>query len=253
MLDFQQLTTWLLIFTRMASFIAVAPFFSVKGVPVLAKAGLAVFLTIATASLVPEVASSSSAFAYTLELVRETVVGLSLGFTANMIFQAVKIGGELIDLQMGFAMANIFDPFSGSRVTLMGQFQYYYATLLFLVLNGHHSLILAMVKSYQIVPLAGAQMSGLLVEQMLNIFVGMFAIALKIAVPVMAVLIISDISLGLVARTVPQLNVFILGFPVKAALGMLVVALILPLLAETVAGLVTQMEKDLLLIMGSFS
>jgi len=253
-LDFQQLAVLLLVFVRISAFTATAPFFSIQGVSGLAKVGFAVVLTITVLPFVPaEMGPPGSLWSFMIFVAAETFIGLLLGFTATLIFQAVKVGGELIDVQMGFAMASVLDPLNGTRVTLMGEFLYIYALLLFFTFNGHHSLIMAVAKSFQLVPLGAGALSGVMMQQLVNIFVGMFAVAFKIAAPVMAVLIISDISLGLVARTVPQLNVFILGFPLKAGLGMLVVALILPLLAGIVTDLITQMEKDIILIMGSFS
>ncbi|WP_366922981.1 flagellar type III secretion system protein FliR [Metallumcola ferriviriculae] len=253
MVDFQELIGWLLVFTRLSAFVVTAPFFSIKGIPSLVKIGLAVLLTVIIGPFVPMDIIPVSMLGLVFLIAKEVVVGLLLGFTAGLIFQAIKIGGELIDIQMGFAMASLFDPISNTRVTLIGQFQYYYAILLYLVLNGHHSLILAIVRSFQLVPLGSAMLSGILAQHFISIFLGMFAVAFKIAAPVIAVLIISDISLGLVARTVPQLNVFMLGFPIKAALGMLVVALLLPLLAGIVTDLMTQIEKDLLIVMESLS
>ena len=251
MLDFLQLSAAFLVLVRISAFTITAPFFSIKGIPVLTKVGFAVLLTFLTIPFVPQLESVNSVLVFMLLVGKEVMTGILLGFTTNLVLQAVRIGGEMIDLQMGFAMARVLDPQSGTQVTLMGNVEYTFAILLFFVFNGHHALILAIVKSFQLVPLGAGSFGGDLAQQLVSLFVGMFAVAFKIAAPVLAVLLISDISLGLVARTVPQLNVFILGFPIKAGLGMLVVALVLPMLAGVISDLLVQMEKDLILIMES--
>ncbi|MBO8167988.1 MAG: flagellar type III secretion system protein FliR [Thermoanaerobacteraceae bacterium] len=251
MLDFQLWLVGLLVFARISSFTVAAPFFDIRGIPTLAKIGFAAVLTILVVPFVPGPTGFNGLLAYMLHVINEVLTGLLLGFAASLIFHFVRVGGELIDLQMGFAMARVMDPQGEAQVTLMGNLQYIFAILLFFTLNGHHTLIAALIKSFQLVPLATGSLTGGLVEQLVNIFVSMFALAFKIAAPVLAVLLISDLSLGLVARTVPQLNVFMLGFPLKAGLGMLVVALILPMLSGIVSDMLLQMKKDLLLIMRS--
>lgn len=251
MLDFHLWLVGLLVFARISSFTVAAPFFDIRGIPALAKIGFAAVLTILVVPFVPGPTDFNGLLAYTLHVINEVLTGLLLGFAASLIFHFARVGGELIDLQMGFAMARVMDPQGEAQVTLMGNLQYIFAILLFFTLNGHHTLIAALIKSFQLVPLATGSLTGGLIEQLVNIFVSMFALAFKIAAPVLAVLLISDLSLGLVARTVPQLNVFMLGFPLKAGLGMLVVALILPLLSGIVSDMLLQMKKDLLLIMRS--
>lgn len=250
MFDFLIIQGWLLILARASAFVTMAPFFSMQGVPPMVKIGFSFILSIILLPLVPFTPREDiSLFAWWFLVVKEVIVGLTLAFLTNMVFAAIRIAGELIDIQMGFAMAAVLDPQTQTRTTLMGQFKYMIAILIFLSLDGHHVLISALAHSYTIVPIGNVVIDSIISLFILKTFVGMFALAFKIAAPIVAVLIIADIALGLVARTVPQLNVFILGFPLKAGLGMFTVALVIPLFATVVGHLLAQMERDLVTVM----
>ncbi len=250
MFDFFIVQGWLLLFARASAFVAVAPFFSMQGVPALVKIGFSFLFSVMLLPQVPFVPMEEiTILGWWILVVKEVAVGLILGFLANLVFASVRIAGQIIDLQMGFAMANVLDPQSQSRSTLIGQMKYMVAILIFLAVDGHHLLIGSLVHSYTLVPLAQVVLEPTVALFILKSFVGIFALAFKIAAPIIAVLVISDVALGLVARTVPQIHVFILGFPLKAGLGMFTVALILPLFASVMGYLLSQLERDLLTIM----
>jgi len=243
-----------LVFVRTTTFLMAVPFFFIGSVPVYARVGLGLIISgmLYSALDLGSALQGGSAVLLSLTVVQETLVGLILGFTATLVFSAIRIGGELIDLHMGFAMAGLFDPVSGSRTTVVGNFLYIVAALLFFAMDGHHSLLLLLSRSYEAVPLAGAVFEPKLAEEILGIFTAMFTLGFKIAAPLIAVMFISDLALSFVSRTVPQLNVFIMGFPLKAGFGMLALIVFLPLFISVVNGIVTEMEKDLLRLMGSF-
>ena len=250
MFDFLIIQGWLLIFARASAFVTIAPFFSIRGIPVLVKIGFSFILSVVLLPLVPFAPMEHiSLLAWWFLVIKEVAVGLTLAFLANMVFAAVRISGELIDIHIGFAMASVLDPQTQTSTTLMGQFKYMVAILIFLSVDGHHVLISALAHSYTLVPIANVLIDPIVSLYVLKTFVGMFALAFKIAAPIIAVLIIADIALGLVARTVPQLNVFILGFPLKTGLGMFTVAIVIPLFATVVGYLLSQMERDLITVM----
>lgn len=243
------------VFIRTTSFLVVSPFFQIRRVPAFVKVGTGLILALL---LLPAVSMENMVVPVTtaglvLVVIQETLVGLILGFAATLVFAAIRLAGELIDLHIGFSMASLFDPQSGMSTTLLGQFLYILAVLLFLTLDGHHSLLMALAKSLELVPLTGAVFQGTLAGQMAGLFSEMFVLGFKIAAPLIAVMVISDLSLSLVSRTVPQLNVFIIGFPLKAGLGMLTLIFIMPLLAVVVAGIIGQMEKDLMFVIRSLT
>ncbi|MEW6661737.1 MAG: flagellar biosynthetic protein FliR [Bacillota bacterium] len=244
----------LLVLVRMASFMVAAPFFAIRQVPGLAKIGLAALLTFLIFPALPPVPAvllPDTLGGTALVLVGEVLVGLAMGFVATLTFSAIRVAGELADLHMGFAMTILMDPQTSTQTSLMGEFLYLVGILLLLAANAHHHLLAGLIKSYQIVPLGSPTFSGLAASNAVGIFSAMFAMAVRIAAPVMAVMLITDLALGMVARTVPQLNVFILGFPLKIALGIFTFSLAAPLLAVAANNLFAQMEKDLALLIGS--
>ncbi|BDG35156.1 flagellar biosynthetic protein FliR [Saccharococcus caldoxylosilyticus] len=214
---------FLLVFVRVASFFATLPLFSYRTIPNVHKIGLSFFLSwiIFFAISQPTVAIDEM---YVLLVLKEVLVGLGIGLFAYMIMAVVQIVGGLIDFQMGFAIANVIDPQTGAQSPLMGQYLYTFALLLLLSVNGHHLLLDGIFYSYQFIPLDQWPRfaDSHVVPYIVKSFGMMFAIAFQMSVPLVGCLFLVDVALGIVARTVPQLNIFVVGFPVK-----IVVALIL--------------------------
>lgn len=253
MVDYNLWLIFLLVLTRITAFIVVAPLLSNRSVPPWSKIGLSLALA---AVLTPFAGNPPlldlSGPVFTILLLGEALMGLALGVVANIIFTGIMVAGQMMDVSMGFAMSSLFDPASQIQSTLMGRFLNVMALMILLAMDGHHSMILALATSFDLVPAAGVQFEPLMVQEVITIFTGMFLLAFKLAAPVLAVIFVSEISLGLVARTVPQLNVFILGFPLKIGLGVLVLALTMPLMGVVFGNLMSQMERDLITIIGSF-
>ncbi|HBT47773.1 MAG TPA: flagellar type III secretion system protein FliR [Peptococcaceae bacterium] len=248
-----QVEAFFLVLVRLTAFMVTAPFFSIRNVPTITKAGwaalLAVFLFPAVSAPEPGGQLWGTSLAYGLAVVNEALAGLALGYIANLLYTAVRVAGEILDLNMGLAMANLLDPQNAAPSTLLGQFFALLGLFLLLALDGHHALLLALRESFRLLPLGGVPFTGALVENVVGFFCSMFLWALRLVLPVLVVLLVADISLSLVARTVPQLHVFILSFPLKVGLGLLTLVVFLPLLATTVGNLLAQMERDLALIL----
>lgn len=240
-----------LVLARLASFMILAPFFSIKGSPNLIKIGFAVFLTVL---LLPSIKIAENIpidmASYSVLVIKEVIVGLILGYVSMLTFNAIKIAGELIDIQMGFSMATVLDPQTYSRVTLVGQFLFLLQILLFFAVDGHHSLLMAISYSYTLIPVTGAVFKTTFVTAILKMFVEMFSLGIRMAAPFIVAFLICDIGLGILARSVPQLNVFILSFPMKTGIGLVTIAAVLPIMTSLVNNVLSQMEKDLSVIMG---
>lgn len=240
-----------LVLVRLASFMILAPFFSIKGSPNLIKIGFAVFLTVL---LLPSIKIAENIpidmASYSVLVIKEVIVGLILGYVSMLTFNAIKIAGELIDIQMGFSMATVLDPQTYSRVTLVGQFLFLLQILLFFAVDGHHSLLMAISYSYTLIPVTGAVFKTTFVTAILKMFVEMFSLGIRMAAPFIVAFLICDIGLGILARSVPQLNVFILSFPMKTGIGLVTIAAVLPIMTALVNNVLSQMEKDLSVIMG---
>ncbi|MEG3069880.1 MAG: flagellar biosynthetic protein FliR [Candidatus Syntrophopropionicum ammoniitolerans] len=154
-------------------------------------------------------------------MVSEIGVGLLLGFAVTMILNSIRMAGAFIDLQIGYAMSNVVGPSTGTMGALLSQYLYLLGLVFFLVINGHHTLIIALTKSYLFVPLSTAAFSGAISPVLLNIFAGTFTFGFQVAAPILAVVLVTDLALGFLTRTTPQINVFLTGFPIKITVGLL--------------------------------
>lgn len=219
--------TLLLVLGRVLSFLAVAPIFSRRNIPVLAKVGLGFLLSIsAMSALDTPFAGGTTDFIYSF--LAEVFSGLAAGILCTWLFQSMQMGGQLMDQQAGFGMASLLDPGSATQSTLLANLVMYISILLFIELNGHHILVLGVIRSFAIVG-PGEAVLGMGVAQLaLRTLLLAYVLLIRVAVPVLVVLILTDLTLGMVGRTVPQLNVLMLGLPIKAAVAMLVLATVSP-------------------------
>jgi len=254
LLDFAQLAAFFLVLLRATAFVVSGPLFALRGIPVPVKAGFAFLLALALYPVLPVQDYLPGDFLlYLLQAAGEVAVGFGLGLLASLVLQIVQMAGHLLDIQIGFSLANIFDPVSGAQNTLIGHFMYLCGLLLFLNLDGHHHMLLALAKSYQLVPLTSASVTGEATEVAMKAFAGAFAIAVQVAAPILAVLVITDLAFGFVARTAPQINVFMLGFALRIAIGLLIISLLAPVFVSIFSVILRFVENNLFLLMRGLS
>jgi len=256
MLDFIPLSvipTFLLIFARTLAFFMTVPLFSYRTIPTLFKIGFSFFLSIVIfTSMEPSVFALDHH--YILLLLKEVTVGLAIGLIAYIILSAVQIAGGFIDFQMGFAIANVVDPQTGAQSPIIGQFFYTFALLFLLSVNGHYLLIDGMYNSYQFIALDGfLSFDGTFGSFIVDMFNQMFIIAFQMAIPIVGCLFLVDVALGLIARTVPQVNVFVVGLPLKILVSFLAIFVFLSLymmLAKFIFETMFTTMRDLMVILG---
>lgn len=222
---------FLLIFCRIASFFVVAPVFSSRNVPSTFKIGLSFFVALlAFSGLGAQPVPMDSL--YIISIIKEILVGLFLGFIGYLFFTVVQIAGSFIDMQMGLSMANIYDPMTGVSSPITGNLKFMVAILLFLAFNGHHLLLQAIVDSYQWIPLQNDAFARLyggdMSEFMVRTFTDTFSLAFKMAAPLVAALFLTDVGLGILARTAPQFNIFVIGVPLKIIVGLILLSFVFP-------------------------
>lgn len=222
---------FMLIFCRITAFFVVAPIFSSRNVPTSVKIGLSTFVAfLAFSGLGMQPVPIDSL--YVISIIKEILVGLLLGFIGYMFFTIVQIAGSFIDMQMGLAMANIVDPLTGVASPITGNLKFMVAMLLFLTFNGHHLLLTAIIDSYDWIPLENEAFVRMYSEQMsefiLRSFTDSFALAFKMAAPMVAVLFLTDVGLGILARTAPQFNIFVVGVPLKIFVGLVFLSFLFP-------------------------
>ena len=249
------LTVLLLIIARVSAFFVILPLFSHRTIPASHRIAFAVILSwmmYYTIDVEPFEINGD----YILLIMKEVIVGLFIGLLAYIIMSAVQIAGGFIDFQMGFAIANVIDPQTGAQSPLVGQFLNTLALLLLLALNGHHLLLDGIFYSYQFIPM---ELSWLAfgqenyVEFIMKTFAGIFAVAFQMSIPIVATLFLVDIALGITARTVPQLNIFVVGFPIKIGVSFLVLLIMMGVLMAVVQKMFEMMVvsmRDLMIILG---
>jgi len=168
---------------------------------------------------------------FALLIVSEVLLGLLLGLVARLIFTAVEFGATVIGFQMGFAAANVFDPQNQRQVALISQFQNVFSILIFLAINGHHLFLRTAVLSYDVLPPGRFNVSGDAIPYLMELSSHMFALGVQFSAPILTVLLLSGLILGILARVFPQLNVFLISFPVNIGTAFIVIALTLPLIS----------------------
>jgi len=225
----EQFQTFLLCFSRVMAILAAIPVINSRQAPAQIRIGLG----FATALLLfPMMASHTpnmefSLVEFTLVMVNEVLIGLLLALIAQLIFTAVSFGGTIIGYQMGFAAANIFDPQTTQQMSLMSQFSNVISILIFLALNLHHIFFKVIVDSYILLPPGTLDFSGQTIPLLIDMAGHMFLLAIKLSAPILALLLISNLVLGILSRIFPQLNVFMLSFPINIGIALLVIGLTL--------------------------
>lgn len=218
-------------FLRIGAMLTAAPLFGSHAVPVRIRVALGFVLALALVGLLPTPPSVNLlSLDGGLAVARELLVGLLIGFVLQMVFSTLAMAGEIVSLAMGLAFASMTDPESGMPVPVIGEYYTVFATLIFLALDGHTALLLLTLDSFDAIPPAGG---GLAVEGYWTL-VGwgseMFRGALFVALPAAASLLVVSVSMGVVARSAPQLNIFAVGFPMSLLLGLVFLLLSLPTL-----------------------
>jgi flagellar biosynthesis protein FliR len=243
-----QFLGFVVILGRVSGLIVSAPVLGDSTIPVQVKAAFAFILSLIFYPLVaaPQVGANPNAIAVVLLTAKEVGVGLLIGFSARLLFSGVSLAGEVIGFQMGIGIANVFDPTSDTQVPLVGQIKLNFALLVFVALDGHLVLIRALVMSYRFIKPGGLELTQPLFTYLMNLAAKVFVVGLQVGAPLIVAMLAANFSIGLIARSVPQVNVFVVGFPFTIALGILLLALGFPFFIEAVHALVDQLEALLL-------
>lgn len=235
-MDFYELlqnhaAVFLLMLTRISGIFLIAPFYGSQNIPIYFRAGLAFAITMVMFPVVDQntaIEAPPSLLGYLINVISELFVGWLIGFVAYVTMQAVNFAGKMMDMQAGFAVVNEMDPTSGQQAPLIGSLLYYLMLIVFLTTNGHHMLLAALVRSFDAIPLVGLHYDNSLAEMITDFTAGVFVTGVKIALPITFAILITNVSLGILARTMPQLNIFVVGIPMQIIVGIFVLAMIIP-------------------------
>lgn len=237
-LDTFQIFILALVFARVAALMVTAPLFRGKNVPAMVKMGLSLLVALLLLPVLSLPADLPLTIWELLSLLlREALVGLSMGFFVQLFFLAVGVAGQLIDTEMGFHMASVLDPLSDSQMPLIGNLFSMLSMLLYLSLHGHLLLFRAIADSYQLLPLGTLDFITN-VAAIINACTRLLALSVQIALPVIGASLFTSLMFGIMAKSVPQMNVFIVGMPLKIVILSIVLVVTLP-------GLIYFMERGL--------
>ncbi len=229
LIPIDQFQNFLLCLSRVVVMISAIPVFAGSQMAGRLKIGLsfmtAVLLFPLMAQYTPTAITSVGELGFLM--VNEVVLGALIGLTARLVFTGISFGGTVIGYQMGFAAANIFDPQTTQQLSLMSQFINIFSLLIFLAFNGHHFFFQAIVDSYAFFPPGYLDFSGEAVPKLMKLASEMFILGVKFSAPILVLLLLSNMVLGVLSRVFPQLNVFMLSFPINIGTSFLVIGLTL--------------------------
>ena len=243
-----QFATFLLVFVRVSVMLFVFPVFSAPQVPIVARLGLSAIISFVVYKTVP-IVTISSFYDLGLGVVSQIALGVIVGFVSQLVFTGIQFAGELIDLQIGFAVANVINPTTQTQVTIIGEFQLALATLLFLVTDSHHLLLQGIAGSFGLAPLPFINLDSATAGNIVTFLSQAFLIVFRIAAPVGTALFLTNVGLALMARVAPQMNVFVVGFPIQIGVGLIMLAISVPLLGSVAPALFQEAAQHMDTIM----
>lgn len=224
------LVFWLVV-GRMGGFVMSAPILGSSSIPGQIKVALVLtlsFLLFPGASVSPGISFPPHIVNCVLYLISEIGLGFAVGYTVRLIFVGIQLSGQIIGLQMGLGLAQFLDPQSTTQTSVISQFQHVLAMMIFISLNAHYFCLIAMMDSFNILPLGGFFFSNHFVKELISAVGRVFSIALQAGVPVILTLLLIQIVMGIVSRVIPQINIFMISLPLKIGVGLLLIGLSMP-------------------------
>ena len=221
-ITYQDFKTFLLVLVRISTILFMMPFFNARVIPVLSKAGLAVVITLI---FFPVLNRAAGEFPNTVigmgQLVAaEIMIGVILGLLVQIFFEGIKMMGQMVGFQTGFAITNIIDPHSGVQISIFSNLAYFVAIVLFLILNGHHIILSGLLESFTVLPVGVSALNREMLSKMIPLFGEMFVIAVKVGAPAIAALLFTKVAFGLITKLIPQMNIMIVAFPAQIVVGL---------------------------------
>ncbi len=233
-----------MVLMRVASFIFVAPFFSMSNTPRHIRILLSIFISALIFKLIPhEGPIYESLLQYTILILKEVISGLIIGFGANICMMVVNFAGHIADMEMGLSMVTLFDPATKDSVTITGAL-YNYSIMLMMLLSGMHRYLLsALVETYTLIPINGQVFHvNRLMSGMLEFMGDYVVIGFRICLPIFATMIILNAVLGVLAKVSPQLNMFAVGIQIKVLVGLGILFLTMTMLPDAADMIFTEMK-----------
>ena len=228
-------------FLRVLAVFTAAPIFSSKSIPLRARIALAFFISLASqASLQDQPLISLSSPEALGAVMQQVGIGLAIGFTVRLVFASIELAGEIVGFQMGLNFASFFDPSFNTQSSAVAKFFGHMAAFLFIVMNGHLLVIMAVVKSFKAFPVDQNFIEALKVMKLYELGANLFASGLWIALPMVGMLMFVNLAMGVVSRVAPQMNIYSIGFPITLTAGLVCITAVLPMLDQPLLVLMTE-------------
>jgi flagellar biosynthetic protein FliR len=225
-------------FLRVLAVFTAAPIFSSKAFPVRARIALAFFIAYAAqASLADQPLIEINGPDAMGAVIQQVGIGLAIGFTVRLVFAAVELAGEVVGFQMGLNFAAFFDPSLNTQSSAVARFFGHMASFLFVVMNGHVMVMMAVIKSFKAFPVDQNFLEALKTMKLYNLGADLFASGLWIALPMIGILMFVNLALGIVSRVAPQMNIYAIGFPITLSVGLVAITATLPMLDQPLLAL----------------
>lgn len=251
----EKLQLFVLLTMRTGGIMLSAPIFSHRSIPRRIAVAMTLGLTVVIMPLMSAAPLPQSADLISLIFLclKEVLVGVLIGLVFTIVFLGVRLAGSIVGYQIGFSMVNEVDPNSPSEVSVLGEFWLLVATLVFLLLNGHHIIVSGLFDSFKLIPLGMSTPSGQVGEWFLKYSSFVFVLGIKFAAPVIVTVFLTEAAMGVLARTMPQMNIFIVGFPLKIFVGLLLIGLSLPAFSYVLETVCANLDNELATLMKIYS
>jgi flagellar biosynthetic protein FliR len=246
-----QLLPWVgqfaLILVRISGLFLLSPIWGRANVPSALKICLSALLSLILIGFFPppEVFPHASLPAFLFACLGEMLIGLALGFVTTLFFSIVFTAGQIIDMQIGFGMVQVYDVQQNIQIPIAGSLLNLILLLCFLMAGGHMDLIRILHNTFSYIPLGEVRLTAALPTVVIGAFAESFVLAVQVAMPVVASGLLAEISLGIIVRTAPQMNVFVIGLPLKTLIGLVMLVLIVPVFVQATGPVFDAMFRTL--------
>lgn len=240
----------MLVFVRMLSLFSITPLFGAVQVPNLFKIGFAFFLaelvmaTMTTAQLARHLTVLDTGH-FIYYVVQEAMVGFAIGLVVTALFAAVQFAGELLDIQTGFSVATLLAPGMIAPAGILSNFYYIMFVMIFIGGDGLSTVVLALLNSFRYLPLGVTVFDGSVANVLLQLLINLTIIGVQLAAPVLLATFMTNVALALASRLVPQMNVFVVGFPLVLLLGLLLLGIVMSALVYVMSNMVGSLDNQI--------
>lgn len=243
-----------LVLMRVGAVVMTMPIFSSRNIPVIAKIGVSALLAfVLTPTLPGQMPSVPTAMpTFVVAIAQELLMGLVFSFVVQIVFNGIQMAGQLLGIQMGLNIASTLDPITQSQqISYVDQLYALVAGLVFLTINGHHWVLLALQSSFAMVPVGQFQLNEAVSNDIVTLVAQALIMSLRMGMPVAAALLLTDVAFLIIGRTAPQMNIFMVGEPVKIGVGLIVFFLALPVMVGLMGDVFRGLSGDLTQLMAA--